>query len=63
MPDTYPDDALFFTDETFFKALVAYERDRHIRDELNDGLAEELGYDPDELDPDELEALADYGML
>ena len=63
MPDTYPDDALFFTDETFFKALVAYEREQQLRDELDDGLAEELGYDPDELDTDDLEALADYGTL
>ena len=63
MPDTYPDGALFYADEAFFKALAAYERNEQLRDELNDGLAEELGYDPDDLDLDDLEALADYGSL
>lgn len=63
MPDTYPDDALFFADEAYFKALVAYEQDQRLWDELKDGLAEELGYDSDELETDNLEMLADYGIL
>ncbi len=63
MPDTYPDGALFFAEEAYFKALAAYERDCQLRDELNDGLAEELGYNPGDLSTEDLETLSDFGTL
>ena len=61
MPDTYPDGALYFADETYFKALAAYERDCRLREELHDGLAEELDYYPNKFDSNNHETLVNYG--
>ena len=44
-------------------AMAAYEQDRQLRDKLDDGLAEELGYAPEKLDTNEIETLTGYGTL
>ncbi len=56
----YPDDAYAYADEAFFSAWVTYEKAQALRDELDDDTAEWNGYDPAELDTDELETLIDY---
>ncbi len=59
----YPDDAYFFADESFFSAMIRFEQDQQLREELNDDTAEWNGYDPDDLDTDDLETLSDFGTL
>ena len=47
----------------YYEEWERYEANEELREELNDGTAENAGYDPDELDDDELETVWEYGSL
>ena len=47
----------------YYRDLIAFEERQLLLDELDDGTAEAYGYDPEELDPEDLETLMDFGTL